>query len=124
MARYLIQTPVKGASTDVGSVHFHQGKAEMDEVPQWLRQYCEQAGYSITDTQPPAPAEQDQAAQADDEGVGDDDNNPVTPPPANAKVSVWREHAIAVGGDPAAVNQMSRDELVAQFGTPKESEQQ
>jgi hypothetical protein len=110
MARYRIETPVQGITTDLGNVHFHLGVAEVDEVPHWLRAYCEQNGYPITDTQPPV--EEDQA----DEGVGDDDDNPLTPPPANAKVSVWREHAIAVGGDPDAVNKLNRDELVAQFG--------
>jgi hypothetical protein len=110
MARYRIETPVRGATTDLGNVHFHQGVAEVDEVPHWLRSYCEQNGYPITDNQPPV--DEDQA-----DGVEDDDQNPVTPPPANAKLSVWREHAVAVGGDPDTVNKMTRDELAAQFGS-------
>jgi hypothetical protein len=105
MARYRIETPVPGVSTDLGNVHFHLGVAEVDEVPHWLRNYCEQNGYPITDTQP--------AEDAADEGVEDDDANPLTRPPGNAKVSVWRQHAIAVGADPEAVNKMPRDEVIA-----------
>lgn len=99
MARYLIQTPVKDASTDIGDVHFHRGKAEMDEVPHWLRNYCEQQGYTITDTAPPAEDE-----------VGDDDNNPVTAPPASARVEVWREHVLALKPD-AEVDGLTKDQL-------------
>ena len=105
MGRYLIQTPVKDASTDLGPVHFHQGKAEMDEVPYWLRNYCEQNGYTITDTQPPADAA---------DGVPDDDNTPVTPPPGNASTEAWREHVLAIGTDRVFadnLNGLSRDQL-------------
>lgn len=108
MARYRIETPSKGASGDLGPVHFHQGKAEVDEIPYGVRQYCELNGYTITDTQ--APAEQDQA----DDGVGDDDNNPLTPPPANAKTDVWREHVLAIGGERVTAEQvatLNRDQL-------------
>lgn len=108
MARYRIETPVKGASGDLGPVHFHQGVAELDEIPLGVRQYCELNGYTITDTQ--APAEQDQA----DDGVPDDDNNPLTPPPGNAKAEVWREHVLAIGGDKVTADQvatLNRDQL-------------
>lgn len=106
MPRYLIQTPVKGASTDIGPVHFHQGKAELDEVPHWLRQYCTENGYSITDT------------QALEESDGDDDGNPATPPPGNAKAEVWRDHVLALaaarpdsGVTEDQVRDLTRDQL-------------
>jgi hypothetical protein len=109
MPRYLIQTPVANASTDLGDVHFHQGKAELDEVPYWLSQYCESNGYSITDTQAV------DEGQAD--GVPDDDNNPATPPPGNATTEAWREHVLAIGkgrltdDQVAALGTATRDQL-------------
>lgn len=116
MARYRIETPVPGVSTDLGNVHFHLGVAEVDEVPHWLRNYCEQNGYPITDTQP--------AEDTADEGVEDDDANPLTRPPGNAKVSVWRQHAIAVGADAEAVGKMRLGEVIAlvdQLGTQNQT---
>jgi hypothetical protein len=104
MPRFLIQTPVPGASTDIGNVHFHLGKAEMDVVPMWLRQYCEAQGYSITD-------QEADAEPAVDGEVGDDDGNPVTPPPANATVAVWREHVLAIGATEAQVDGLTKDQL-------------
>jgi hypothetical protein len=113
MGRYLIQTPVRDATFDLGSVHFHNGRVELDEVPHWLRNYADSAGYSITDQRP--------AAEAQD---ADDDGNPLTPPPATAKVDVWREHVLAL--KPAAeVDGLTKDqlkELAAELA--KESEQQ
>lgn len=106
MGRYLIETPVRGASTDIGDVHFHQGKAEMDEVPQWLRQYCEQQGYSITDTAPPSTVD-----EADDAEVGDDDGDPLTAPRGNASADAWREHVLALGGTEDQVADLNRDQL-------------
>jgi hypothetical protein len=106
MARYRIETPVPGVSTDLGNVHFHLGVAEVDEVPHWLRNYCEQNGYPITDTQP--------AEDTADEGVEDNDADPLTPPPGNAKVGVWRAHVVAIGNGRVTADQVTgfnRDQL-------------
>lgn len=107
MARYRIETPTQGITTDLGNVHFHQGVAEVEVVPHWLRSYCEQNGYPITDTQPSV--DEDLA-----DGVPDDDNNPVTPPPGNASAAAWLEHVLAIGKDridPNQVKDMGRDQL-------------
>lgn len=102
MARYLIQSPVATATFDLGAVHFHNGKVELDEVPHWLRNYCEQQGYSITD--------QGADVEPADGEVGDDDDNPVTPPPVNAKVEAWRDHVLALKPD-AEVDSLTKDQL-------------
>lgn len=51
MTAYRIQTPVPGATTDIGPVHFHNGVAECDDeqpnVPAVL-DYCRQSGYVVT----------------------------------------------------------------------------
>jgi hypothetical protein len=108
MARYTILTPVPTATTDLGPVHFHQGKAEVDEIPVGVRQYCEQNGYTIIDTH----VEAEQAADTD--GVGDDDSDPVTPPPGNAKADVWRAHVLAAYPNKVTEEQLAplnRDQL-------------
>lgn len=112
MSRYQIFTPVKDASGDLGPIHFHQGKAEVDEIPYGVRQYCELNGYMITDT------------QADEDGVPDDDGDPMTPPPGNGKASAWREHVLAIGGDRvtaeqvAALDRTQLKELAGQLAEP------
>ena len=115
--RYRLETPAPGVTTDIGPVHFHQGVAEVDDsapnVPQVLA-YCRNNGYGVHELDAPVADE-----------VGDDDNNPVTPPPVNAKVEVWREHALAIGATEAQVDGLTKDqlkELAAELA--KESEQQ
>lgn len=54
MPRYVIETPVPDYVGALGPIHFHAGRAEVDEIPGSIRTYCEQAGYKITDTQPAA----------------------------------------------------------------------
>lgn len=114
MPRYLIQTPVTNYTGDLGSVHFHSGRAEVDELPDWLRIYCADQGYSITDQQP------DDAG-----GVPDDDGDPVTPPPGNASAEAWRDHVLALGATADQVDGLSRDqlrELATQLTTTKEEQ--
>jgi predicted component of type VI protein secretion system len=102
--RYRLETPVAGVTTDIGPVHFHLGVAEVDEahpnVPQVIA-YCRNNGYGVHELDEPA-------AEAE---VGDDDNNPVTPPPASAKVEVWREHCVALGATEADVDGLTKDQL-------------
>jgi hypothetical protein len=121
MSRYLIQTPNRKYTGDLGSVHFHLGQALVDKVEHWLDRYCAEQGYSITDTQPPA--EQD---QADD--VPDDDGNDLSPPPGNASADAFRRHVLAIGKDRVTADQvkdLNRDqlrELAAQLATPTTKE--
>jgi hypothetical protein len=115
--RYRLETPTQGVTTDIGPVHFHLGVAEVDDgapnVPQVIA-YCRNNGYGVHELDAPA---------AEPE-VGDDDNNPVTPPPANAKVEAWREHLLAIGATEQQVEGLTKDqlkELAAELA--KESEQ-
>lgn len=116
MARYRIETPAKGVSTDIGPVHFHLGVAEADDatpgVPGVLA-YCRNNGYGVHEIDVPVDVE-----------VDDDDNDPATRPPVNARVEVWREHVLALKPD-AEVDGLTKDqlkELAAELA--KESEQQ
>lgn len=103
MANFRIETPVKGASTDLGEIHFHNGVAEVDDIPYGVRQYCEHNGYAITDLRP----------SSVDEPVAevDDDNDPTTAPRGNASAEVWREHVLAIGGTEQQVADLNRDQL-------------
>lgn len=106
MTRFKIETPVPKVTTDIGPAHFQQGVAEVDDttpgVPGVLA-YCRQNGYTVT------PLDEDQA-----DGVGDDDGDPLTPPPGNARVGVWRAHVVALGNGrvtPDQVATLNRDQL-------------
>lgn len=114
--RYRLETPTKGVTTDIGPVHFHLGVAEVDDnapnVPAVLS-YCRNNGYGVHELEVPDVEPE----------VGDDDNNPATPPPASAKVEAWREHVLALKPD-AEVDGLTKDqlkELAAELA--KESEQ-
>lgn len=114
MTRFKIETPVRGVTTDIGPAHFQQGVAEVDDttpgVPGVLA-YCRQNGYTITDL---TPLDEDQA-----DGVGDDDGDPLTPPPGNARVGVWRAHVVALGNGRVTADQIagfSRDQLKEMAG--------
>jgi hypothetical protein len=111
MTRFKIETPVRGVTTDIGPAHFQQGVAEVDDttvgVPGVLA-YCRHNGYTVTDLDAAA-VEQDLA-----DGVGDDDGNPVTPPPGNATTEAWRDHVLAIGKDRVTADQvtgLNRDQL-------------
>lgn len=117
MGRYRIETPVAGVTTDIGPAHFHQGVVEVDDtepgIPGVLT-YCRHNGYTVTDLDAEAAAEQDLA-----DGVGDDDGDPLTPPPGNARVGVWRAHVVALGNGRVTADQIagfSRDQLKEMAG--------
>lgn len=101
--RYRLETPTKGVTTDIGPVHFHLGVVEVDDtapnVPQVIA-YCRNNGYGVHPLDAPV----------DEIEVDDNDDNPVTPPPANAKVEVWREHVLALKPD-AEVDSLTKDQL-------------
>jgi hypothetical protein len=109
MTRFKIETPVPKVTTDIGPAHFQQGVAEVDDttpgVPGVLA-YCRHNGYTVTDL---TPIDEDPA-----DGVGDDDGDPLTPPPGNAKVGVWRAHVVALGNGRVTADQvagLNRDQL-------------
>lgn len=116
--RYRLETPTKGVTTDIGPVHFHLGVVEVDDTaPNVLAvlNYCRNNGYGVHELDVPAEVE-----------VGDDDNNPVTRPPVNAKVEVWRAHVLAIGATEDQVAGLTKDELkeLADQLAKKESDQQ
>jgi hypothetical protein len=119
--RYRLETPAKGVTTDIGPVHFHQGVAEVDDTQPYVDRvisYCRTNGYGVHELDAPVDETVD--------GVPDDDNNPVTPPPGNASTEAWREHLLAIGATDAEVDGLTRDqlkELAAELAT-KESDQQ
>lgn len=101
--RYRLETPVAGVTTDIGPVHFHLGVAEVDEEHPNVAQviaYCRNNGYGVHELDAPVADE-----------VDDDDNDPVTAPPANAKVEVWREHCVALGASETDVDGLTKDQL-------------
>lgn len=111
MGRYKLETPAAGVTTDIGPVHFHLGVAEIDDTEPGragVLSYCRHNGYTVTDLDAAA-AEQGQA-----DGVGDDDGDPVTPPPGNATTEAWRDHVLAIGKERVTADQvtgLNRDQL-------------
>jgi hypothetical protein len=125
VTKFRLTTPAPGVTTDIGPAHFRAGVAEVDDttvgVPGVLA-YCRQNGYGVTDLDAEAAALVTAMADPATDGVEDNDNNPITPPPGNAKVEVWRAHVLAIGKDRVTEDQvasLNRDqlkELAAQLG--------
>lgn len=116
MTKFRLTTPAPNVTTDIGPAHFQRGVAEVDDATPGVAgvlAYCQQNGYGVTDLDAKAVAE---AADTDPstDGVGDDDNNPVTPPPGNAATDVWRAHVLAAHPDKVTAEQLAplnRDQL-------------
>lgn len=100
--RYRLETPTKGVTTDIGPVHFHLGVVEVDDtapnVPQVIS-YCRNNGYGVHELDV-------QVVEVDD-----NDDNPLTAPPVNAKVEVWRAHVLAIGATEQQVEGLTKDQL-------------
>lgn len=145
MTQFLVKTPEPKHTGAVGNVHFVEGAATVDgdkyaaEVT-----YFRAAGYRVDELnehgvivvrdehgdvlghvgEDGSPVDEkgepfDGATPAAPE-VGDDDGDPLTPPPANASAKVWREHVVALGGEPGELNRDQLRELSAQLRASKE----
>lgn len=105
MAQYLVTTPVPGFTGDVGSVHFADGVALIDdETDAAALAYCRAAGYTVE-------------APADPEPEG------AEVPKKSASTEAWRTWAVEHGGmeaDEAAT--LSRDQLVERFTSTEETQ--
>lgn len=114
MTQYLVTTVVPGFTGDVGTVHFADGVALVDdEKDAATLAYCRSAGYTVEE---PASVEEavDEAEEPLDE-LGDEQ------PKKSASTDAWRTWAVDHGGmtaDEAAT--LSRDQLVERFTTSTE----
>lgn len=100
MTTYKIQAPNRAYTGTVGDVAFAKGDALVDDEknPAELA-YFRGAGYVVDEVVPAEPE------------VGDDDNDPATPPPGNASEDAWRAHCLAIGATEEQVKDLKRDQL-------------
>ena len=97
-----VRTPEPGHTGYVGSIHFVDGVAEVDDDAQELT-YFRSAGYQIEDDEP------DELRDVDGDGTLD------VLPKKSASTEDWRAFAVAHGVPEDVANSKSRDELVAHF---------
>jgi hypothetical protein len=113
MAQYLVTTVVPGFTGDVGTVHFADGVALIDdETDAATLAYCRSAGYTVEAPEAGAEPEPEEPDEADEAGQ----------PKKSASTEAWRTWAVEHGGmeaDEAAT--LSRDQLVERFTTTEET---
>lgn len=114
MTRYRITTPVEGFTGTVGGLDFSKGAYEGD-VPAGPLGYFEQAGYGVEEIDAD-PVEADKPVDPPEPPV-------VAPPAKSAKKEDWVKFAVEHRqADPVEADKLTRDELVAAYGT-QEGEQ-
>lgn len=116
MTDYTVRTPVPDHTGAVGGVTFVKGEATVsDERHAAELTYFRGAGYTVEEvnTDPAAPE------------VGDDDNDPTTPPPGNASAKAWLEHVLTLPGvTEDQVKDLNRDQLKELAAQLKEGQTQ
>jgi hypothetical protein len=114
MARFKVTTPALGFTGLVGSVHFADGAAEVDDEVDDGRHapalaYFRAQGYGVEtldgDGQADEPAGPPAVASG---GEG--------PPPARADKAAWVDYAVRRGMDRAEAERTSKERLVERFG--------
>jgi len=117
VTRYRITTPVEDFTGTVGELDFSKGVYE-GEVPVGPLSYFEQAGYGVEEIDAD-PAEVEVEAESEDPPV-----LPVVAPPAkSASKADWVTYAVDEHqADQAEAEKLTREQLVAAYGTSKEEE--
>lgn len=116
MTQFKVTTIVPGFTGDVGTVHFADGVALVDdEKDAATLAYCRGAGYAVE-------AAADEPAEPDEEVDEPDENPAADMPKKSASTEAWQTWAVEHGGMEAdEALTLSRDQLVERFTSNEET---